>query len=118
MVDYASELLAGPAPLAAVGLLAMVGAAWLWAEFRARVFARVTLGLVLLGLVSYAAHYVGWLGPQYRITYYDSAIRRSADALNDGRADEVEEAFSEYIRQPVPHPLTILSKLEAASAAK
>jgi hypothetical protein len=118
MIDHAFDLFGASAPVAVLGLLAALTAVWLWAEFRARVVARLALGLALCGLVAYSAYYVGWLGPQYTITYYDSAVRQSADALSQGRVGEVEEAFSEYARQPVPHPLTILSKLESARSNK
>ncbi len=97
-----------------LALMAIFAAAWLWAEFKAGLALRLVSGVLLITSFAYAAYYIGWLGPQYTITYYESAVRRSTAALKHGRSDLVLEAFEEYSRQPKPHPNTISARLDKA----
>lgn len=113
MIDLAFDLFGASGPLAVLVVVIATTAAWIWAEVRAHLVTRLALGFVVLGLVGYVAYHVGWLGPQYTITYYDSALRRAAAELSAGRVAEVEAAFSDYARDSNPNPLSILSKLEA-----
>ena len=106
------------APALVFAILVIIAGFWVWAEFKAGIAWRLASGAALACSLAYAAYYVGWLGPQYTITFYDSAVRRSAAALEHGQLEAVREAFADYTSQTKPHPTTILARLEKAAARR
>jgi hypothetical protein len=102
----------------AFAIVAGFAGVWVWAEFRAGAALRLASGAVLACSVACAAYYVGWLAPQYTISFYDYAVRQSATALEEGQLDVVRQAFADYTSQSAPHPRTILARLEKAATAR
>ncbi len=70
-----------------------------------------------MAMLAYLGHYVGWLGPQYTITYYDTSIRRSLEALKQGEGAIVENAFAQYVRQGDKNAARLLADLQPKQPA-
>jgi hypothetical protein len=113
MIDLSFDLFGDQGPLLVVAPAVALLGAWVWAEVRGRLMHRLIFAASLMSMLIYIGYYVGWLGPQYTITYYDAAIRRSAETLERGEPAIVEKAFAEYLRRGDQSPITILAELEA-----
>ena len=100
----------------AIALLAIFAVVWVWAEFRAGVVLRLASGAVLTSSLAYAANYIGWLGPQFTITFYEAAISEIAAGLESSDSRQVLAAIRKYEAERDPHapdPIPLRAALHA-----
>jgi O-antigen ligase len=84
---------------------------WVFAELRAPVSVRLTVGILLLVVATYSTHFISMIDAGYTIGRYDYATQLVSENLAEGRLSEVEEALQAYLNDVERKPDTLARNL-------
>jgi hypothetical protein len=88
--------------------------AWLYGEWRGGATMRRVAAIALVALIAIASYHVGWLGPQYSITWYELSLDRIREMAQAGDTDGIAASLVRYRsthKLPEPDSAALLREL-------